>query len=155
MTRTLVLAAALGFGATAVHAWAAEPLAGTWRLESQEVNGEKSNSEPLTLKITPAGDKLTFAFSVPVNNVYFVSMTYTLRLDNTEAEVKNGQGEKVGSIQMTSAGPSQYKLTLKGPNRPDSSGKLTVSADGKTLTSEADTVQLGRPIHSKQVFSRY
>ena len=34
-------------------------------------------------------------------------------------------------------------------------GKLTVSTDGKTLTSEADTVQAGRPIHSKQLFSRY
>jgi hypothetical protein len=47
---------------------------------------------------------------------------------------------------------------LKGPNRPDSSGRLTVSPDGKTLTSETDTVQggaSGRSMHSKQIFSRY
>jgi hypothetical protein len=149
--------AALVLVAAAV--WAApEPLIGTWRLDRQEVNGEKTNSEPLTLKISDAGDKLTFAFSVPVNNVYFVATTYTVKLDGSDAEVKNGRGEKMGTVQITPSGPSQYKLILKGPNRPDSSGKLTVSPDGKTLTSESDTEKagsVGRPIHSKQFFSRY
>ena len=134
---------------------AAEPLLGTWRLDRQEVNGAPTNAEPITLKISPAGDKLAFAFSVPVNNVYFVSMSYTLKLDGSDADVKNSQGDKIGTIQVSPAGPSQYKILIKGPNRPDSSGKLTVSADGKTLISEADTVQkAGRPIHSKQLFSR-
>jgi hypothetical protein len=155
--RSLLLYAAALLLAAAASA-APEPLVGTWRLDSQEVNGQKRNSEPLTLKITEAGDKLAFAFSVPVNNVYFVSMTYTVKLDGSEADVKNAQGEKIGTIEMSPAGPSQYKLVLKGPNRPDSSGKLTVSADGKSLTSETDTVQGGqggRSMHSKQLFSRY
>jgi hypothetical protein len=157
MRQTPLLCAAIILLATAIYA-APEPLVGTWRLDSQEVNGQKTNSEPLTLKVTQAGDKLAFAFSVPVNNVYFVSMTYTVKLDGSEAEVKNSQGEKIGTIQVTSGGPSQYKLILKGPNRPDSAGKLTVSPDGKTLSSETDTVQGGqggRSMHSKQLFTRY
>jgi hypothetical protein len=157
MRQPPLLFAALLLLATAVYA-APEPLLGTWRLDSQEVNGQKTNSEPLTLKISQSADKLTFAFSVPVNNVYFVSMTYTVKPDGSEADVKNAQGEKVGTIQMTTGGPSQYKIVLKGPNRPDSSGRLTVSPDGKTMTSETDTVQAGpsgRSIHSKQLFSRY
>src|SRR5580658_10859545 len=157
MRRTLILSAAAVLFATAVYS-APEPLIGTWRLESQEVNGQKSNAEPLTLKVSQDGDKLAFAFSVPVNNVYFVSMTYTVKLDGSEADVKNSQGEKMGTVQMTVSGPSQYKLILKGPNRPDSSGKLTVSADGKTLNSEQDTVPGGpsaRSMHSRQIFSRY
>ena len=156
MKQTLLLAA-LVLLATAAYA-APEPLLGTWRLDSQEVNGQKTNAEPLTLKVSQAGDKLAFAFSVPVNDVYFVSMTYTVKLDGSEADVKNAKGDKVGTIQMSPGGPSQYKLILKGPNRPDSSGKLTVSPDGKTLTSETDTVQGGqggRSMHSKQLFSRY
>jgi hypothetical protein len=147
----------MAFNAMALLA-APEPIVGTWRLDSQEVNGQKSNAEPMTLKVTQSGDKLEFAFSVPVNDVYFVSNTYAVKLDGSEADVKNSKGEKVGTVQMTSAGPSQYKLTLKGPNRPDSSGKLTVSADGKTLISEQDTVQGGpsaRSTHSRQTFSRY
>jgi hypothetical protein len=154
---TLFFIAAMVLGAIAVLA-APEPIVGTWRLDAQEVNGQKSNAEPLTLKITQSGDKLDFAFSVPVNNVYFVSMTYSVKPDGSEADVKNSKGDKVGTVQMMLAGPSQYKLTLKGPNRPDSSGKLTVSADGKTLTSEQDTApggSSGRSIHSKQLFSRY
>src|SRR5271170_3234924 len=152
-----VLSAALVLVAAAVCS-APDPLVGTWRLDSQEVNGQKSNAEPLTLKVTQSGDMLAFAFSVPVNNVYFVSMTYSVKLDGSEAEVKNSKGEKIGTIQLTGGGPSQYKLILKGPNRPDSAGKLTVSPDGKTLTSETDTVQGGqggRSMHSRQLFSRY
>ena|SRR5665213_2548252 len=157
MRQTPILCAATIFLAAAVYA-AQEPLLGTWRLDSQEVNGQKTNSEPLTLKVVQSGDRLAFAFSVPVNNVYFVSMTYSVKLDGSEADVKNSQGEKIGTIQMTSGGPAQYKLILKGPNRPDSSGKLTVSPDGKTLTSETNTVQGGtggRSMHSRQLFSRY
>jgi len=153
----LLLSLALGL-LTAPNLSAAELIVGTWRLESQEVNGQKSDSEPLTLKITQSGDKLDFAFSVPVNNVYFVSMSYAVKLDGSEADVKNANGDKVGTVQMNAVGPSQYKLTLKGPNRPVSSGKLTVSQDGKTLTSETDTSPGGpaaRSIHSKQIFSRY
>jgi hypothetical protein len=151
------LLAAMALLATAAYA-APDPLLGTWRLDSQEVNGQKTDAEPLTLKVSQASDKLAFAFSVPVNDVYFVSMTYTVKLDGSEADVKNSKGDKVGTIQVTAGGPSQYKLILKGPNRPDSAGRLTVSPDGKTLTSETDTVQGGqggRSMHSKQLFSRY
>ncbi|MGD0435603.1 MAG: hypothetical protein ABSB86_04015 [Bryobacteraceae bacterium] len=152
MRRAVV--AAIFFQATVVQVWAAEPLLGTWRLQRQEVNGEKTNSEPLTLRVSQSGDKLAFAFSVPVNNIDFVSMSYTVRLDGTEADVKNAQGEKIGIIKITPAGASQYVLTIKGANRPESSGKLTVSPDGKTLTSESESQQAGRSIHSKQSFSR-
>lgn len=148
---------AVAFAGMAIYA-APVPLVGTWRLDSQQVNGRKTNSEPLTLKITQSGEKLNFAFSVPVNNVYFVSMSYAVKLDGSAAEVKNASGEKIGTVQITPAGALQYKVTLKSANRPDSSGKLTVSADGKTLTSEQDTAPggpSGASIHSMQTFSRY
>src|ERR1700733_5978032 len=112
MKRALFSAACVALMVASAFA-APEPLLGTWRLDSQEVNGQKSNSEPLTLKISQSGDKLEFAFSVPVNNVYFVSMSYTVKLDGSEADVKNANGEKVGTVQMMPAGPSQYKITLK------------------------------------------
>src|ERR1700733_1754368 len=157
MKRALFSAACVALMVASAFA-APEPLLGTWRLDSQEVNGQKTNSEPLTLKISQSGDKLAFAFSVPVNNVYFVSMTYTVKLDGSQADVKNAKGDKVGTVQITPGGPSEYQLVLKRPNGPDSSGRLMVSPDGKTLTSEQNTVQAGpggRSIHSKQLFSRY
>ena len=158
MKQALVLSAAILLLAASAVCAAPEPLIGTWRLDSQEVNGQKGSAEPLTLKISQAGDKLVFAFSVPVNDVYFVSMTYTVKPDGSEADVKNARGENVGTIQLSPAGPLQYKLLMKGPNHPDGSGKLTASPDGKTLTSETDMVQggpSGRSMHSKQIFLRY
>lgn len=134
---------------------ASDPLVGTWRLDRQEINGSQTKGEPLTLRITPDGDKLAFAFSIPINNVYFVSMRYSVKLDGSQADVKNANGDKIGTVEIKPAGPSQYVLTMKGPNRPDSTGKLTVSADGKTLISETEAVQAGRPVHSKQFYSRY
>jgi hypothetical protein len=117
---------------------AAEPLAGTWRLERQELNGEKNNFDPLTLRISQSGDKLAFAFSVPINNVHYLSMSYSVRLDGPEGDVKNGQGEKLGAIKITKTGGGRYKFTLTGTNRPQTSGTLSVSPDGKHLTSESN-----------------
>jgi hypothetical protein len=150
-----VVAAALVFLALVAPAWAAEPLIGTWRLDHQEINGEKSNAGPLTLKVSAASDKLAFAFSVPVDKIYLVSMSYTVGLDGTEADVKNSQGEKVGTVQMKAAGPSQYSLVLRGLKRPPSSTKLVVSDGGKTLTCASESGDTGNPTQSVQVFSRY
>jgi hypothetical protein len=137
------------------QARAAEPLVGTWRLTSQEVSGQEKNSAaPLTLRITQSGRALEFAYSVPVNNIYFVSMQYSSRLDGSEADVKDAQGTKIGTIKITRAAPSHYKMIMQGLNRPSASGTITVSPDGKTLTSESDTNLPGRGIvHTKQVFS--
>ena len=141
--------------ASLAPAWAADPIVGKWRLDRQDVDGKKINAEPLVLQVTPSGDQLAFAFSLPVNNIYFVSMSYTVRLDGSEADVKNAQSEKIGTIKMTRSAASQYKLTIRGPNRPVSTGTLTVSADGKTLTSESDSGDAGRPAHVTQSFSHY
>lgn len=135
-----------------VHA--AEPLVGIWRLQTQEINGEKSNTDPLTLQVTQSGDAYTFAFSVPIDDIYFVTLSYTLRLDGSDAEIKNANGDKIGTIQMRRSGAGQYALTMKGPNRPDSRGTLKIAGDGKTLVSESDATQAGRNLHSKQTFGR-
>ena len=80
---------------------------------------------------------------MPVNEIYFVSLTYTLRLDGSAADIKNANGQKIGTIQMTRSA-SQYTFNMKGPGRPDSQGTLTVSADGKTLISESGATQSGQ-----------
>jgi hypothetical protein len=134
---------------------AADPLVGTWRLNSQEVDGQTVTFEHLTLRIQPTNGKLSFAFSVPVNRIEFVSMSYTAKPDGEEADVKKSDGQTIGTVRVTKVSPLQYKVVMKGPNRPDSSGNLTVDKDGKTLTSEQDSVsRSGRPVHAKQIFVR-
>jgi hypothetical protein len=108
----------------------------------------------MALQVTESGDRLAFAFSVPINDIYFVTLSYAVRLDGSNADIKDANGDKIGTIQMTRDGASRYKLVMKGANRPDSQGTLTISTDGKTLTSESDATQAGRQIHSKQTFAR-
>jgi len=154
MTRAVVLTAALLPLALIAGGEAAEPIVGVWKLDHQELNGQSKEIEPLTLRISPDGDKYLFAFAVPVNHIDFVSMSYSAKLDGTEADVNNSQRIKVGTVQITRAKPSQYKFVLKGGNGRESSGRLTVSPDGKTLTSESDSNQSGQPLHLLQSFLR-
>jgi hypothetical protein len=154
MTRILALATAICLYALTVSLSAADPLIGTWRLQQQEVNGQKGEPDPMALQVSQSGDKFTFAFSVPINEIYFVTLSYTLRLDGSQADIKDANGQKIGTIQMTRGGAGQYKLVMKGASRPDSQGTLTISADGKALVSESDASQAGRSLHSKQTFAR-
>jgi hypothetical protein len=138
-----------------MQAWAAEPIAGTWLLKSQQVAGRETTSRPLTLRITQSNDGLAFEYSVVVNQKQEISLRFAARLDGSEAEVKNSAGRKIGTAKVTRFGPSQYLVMLQGPNRPTSSGRMTVSGDGKTLTSEADaTGPGGAKTHTVQTFER-
>ena len=153
MKTSLVLAIILLLASA--QAWAAEPLVGRWLLKSQEVAGQQTDADPLTLRIVQQGNAFEFAYSLPVNNIQFVSMSFAPRLDGTEADIKNSQGTKIGTVKVTKAGGSLYKVVLQGVNRPTASGTMTVSADGKTLTCESDATLPGQgPTHTRQVFSR-
>lgn len=136
-------------------AWGAESIAGRWLLQRQEVGGQKTDPDPLTLRVTPNGNGFDFAYSIPVNDVQFVSMSFTSRLDGTDADVKDSRGNKIGSIKIAHAGAMQYTVVLQGPNRPTANGKMTVSADGKTLSVETDAQAPGKAaVHTVQVFAR-
>ena len=99
VARAIVLSIGLSAGASPL--WAAEPLVGLWRLQRQEINGTATEFDPLALQISQNGDRLRFAFSVPMPDIYFVTITYTLRLDGSSADIIDGNNQKVGTIQMT------------------------------------------------------
>src|SRR5215218_6776290 len=116
MKRTLALVLTLCLSALASSLSAAEPLIGTWRLQRQELNGQAGDAEPLALQVTQAGDRFSFAFSVPINEIYFVTLTYSVRLDGSAADIKDANGQTIGSVQIQRGSAGQYKLVMKGPN---------------------------------------
>jgi len=155
MTRALAPAATLLLLLATAQAWAAEPLVGRWQLKSQEVGGQQTDADQLTLRIVQRGNAFEFGYSLPVNNIQFVSMSFASHLDGSEAEVKNSQGNKIGTVKITKAGGALYKVVLEGPNRPTASGTMKVSDDGKTLTCDSDANVPGRgATHTHQIFSR-
>ena len=134
----------------AIATFAADPIAGTWRLKSQQVNGRETPTQPLTLRITTAGDLLELEYSSAGSQMRFAA-----KLDGSAAEVKNSQGAKIGTAKVKRAGASQYLVMLEGPNRPTSNGRLTVAASGRTLVSESDAIgRDGARLHTVQTFER-
>jgi hypothetical protein len=153
MMKTLASAAILLLAA--VQVWAVEPLVGRWLLKNQQVGGQQTDADQLTLRIVQRGDSFEFGYSLPVNNIQFVSMSFTSHLDGAEADVKNSQGEKIGTVKISRSGGSLYKVVLAGPNRPTATGTMAVSSDGKTLTCDSEANVPGRgPTHTHQIFSR-
>jgi hypothetical protein len=140
--------------ATLAYTWAPDPLVGTWKLERQEMNGETGKVPPLQLSVYQIRDSLSFAFAALIDDAYVTTMGYRVLLDGTEADVKNAKGEKVGTVKVTVSAPSVYAITMSRPDRPSTTGKLTLSADGNTLTSETDTPQGDRSIHLLQMYVR-
>jgi hypothetical protein len=135
-------------------AWAADPLIGNWRLTSQEVAGNQTNSNPLTLAITSSNQLLNFAYIVTVNDAPVVNLKFSTALDGTEVEVSGGDGKKMGTAKVSRDGAA-YKVLIEGPGRPAVTISMTVSPDGKTLVSESDAqTGTGGNIHTKQVFIR-
>jgi hypothetical protein len=153
MNRASVSAAILLLAAA--QAWAVEPLVGRWLLKSQQVGGQQTDADQLTLRIVQRGDSFEFGYSLPVNNIQFVSMSFASHLDGAEADVKNSQGDKIGTVKISKTGGSLYKVVLEGPSRPTATGTMSVSSDGKTLTCDSEATVPGRgPTHTHQIFAR-
>jgi hypothetical protein len=129
---------------------------GRWLLVSQEVGGQKTPIDELTLRIIANGRALEFAYSVPVRDIQFVSLRFAATPDGAPADITDANGKKVGTAKVTKSSPTKYKLVMEGQGRPTATGDMTVSADGKTLTSESDSTPPGKTAvtHMVQVFSR-
>ncbi len=139
--------------AAASHA--AESIAGKWLMKSQQVSGQDTESRPLTLTIVQTGDTLAFEYSVTLNRTREVSLRFEGRIDGSALEVKDGAGRKIGTARILRKSANEYSMMLEGPNRPTALGKMTVSADQKTLTCESDAgLASGQKTHTIQVFTR-
>lgn len=154
MARNFLKMSLLLVAVAIAQAFAAEPLLGIWKLTSQTVDGHKVESEDLTLRVYPAGDGFEFAYSTPVNGIHLVSLKFaSVHLNGAPAIVEDGRGNKLGTVTITKTGASQYKAIIEGPNRPKALGRMTVSGDGKTLTSESMAADEKGP-KAIQLFSR-
>jgi hypothetical protein len=154
MSGSVRMAALLIFGAFLASA-AVEPLVGRWSLKSQQVSGQEAASRPLTLEIRPVGDAIEFEYSVPLNTGKSVSLRFVARLDGSASEIKNAQGNKIGTAKVLRGSGLEYSVTLEGPNRPTASGKMKLSVDRKTLVCESDSAAPGGgKTHTVQVFAR-
>jgi hypothetical protein len=129
-----------------------EPIVGTWQMIYQKVAGERQRPLPLALKVVHSSKGLEFAYLW--GREAEITMTFTARLDGTEAIVTDGKGAAMGIAKLNKT-KSDYRLTLQQPDRRPEPGKLTISEQGRILTVESDGVVPGKGLtHIIQVFAR-
>jgi hypothetical protein len=140
-----------------VTAYAADNSLGTWKL-----NVEKSKYTPAPfpvksitavreaadngVKVTNTGER---ADGSPVNS------TYTAKYDGSPASV-SGQGSPYDSVSLKQVNDNNFTYEAKNSaNKYHARGKLTVSADGKTLTFKAKGMNAdGKPMSVTLVYDK-
>jgi hypothetical protein len=124
---------------------AAEPFNGVWKMRP---SGKAANTIKQTITIEPvaAGEEVTTDFDF--GNGTGMSMTYVTKLDGADVPVYSS-GNVVMTLRAKRLGPNSYEGSTSGPGG-TSTYKTTISADGKTMTSESTS----GPNAGRAVFDR-
>jgi len=77
------------------QARAEEPLVGTWQMIYQRFGDMKEKPLPLAMRITQSGTALRFEYLK--GREQQLTMSFTVHLDGSEAEVKTGNGDTKAS----------------------------------------------------------
>jgi hypothetical protein len=150
LKRLAACAALLALGA--LQAWAAEPLVGRWQMISQSMGGRGARPLPVAIRITQNGTALEFTYLMGAMEE--VTMSFTVRLDGSEAPVLNGKGAPMGAARLTKSG-EKYTLIMQSPGRPPEPGTMTVTNKGAILHCESDAMVPGQgATHIVQEFAR-
>jgi len=157
MQRFLTLALATLLITSATSALAADNSLGTWKL-----NVEKSKYSPAPfpvktitavreaadngVKVTNTGER---ADGSPVNS------TYTAKYDGSDSAV-SGQGSPYDSVSIKQVNANNFAYEAKNSTtKYHARGKITVSADGKTLTFKAKGMNAeGKPMSVTLVYDK-
>ena len=124
----------IGLSVTTTTLWAADPFAGTWKLNSAKTKyspGPPPKNLTVKYEATADGVKVT---SEGVNaEGKPVATTYTATYDGKDAAV-TGTGAPYDTIALKRIDPNTVETTTKKDGKVLSKGKRVVSKDGKVLT---------------------
>jgi hypothetical protein len=157
MQRFFKLALATLAITSAVAAFAADNSLGTWKL-----NVEKSKYSPAPFPVKSITAVREAADNgVKVTNTgeradgSAVNSTYTAKYDGSDSAV-SGQGSPYDSVSLKQVNDNTFTYEAKNStNKYHARGKITVSADGKTLTFKAKgTNPEGKPMSVTLVYDK-
>ena len=157
MQRFLTLALAALAITSATVAFAADNSVGTWKLNLAK---SKYSPGPLPVKSLNAtreadGDGVKVTTTGERADGSAINATYTAKFDGSPASV-SGQGAPYDTISLKQVNANTFTYETKNSaNKYHASGRLTVSADGKTLTTKAKgTDAEGKPISVTLVYDK-
>lgn len=114
----------------ASQVFAADSFYGTWKMRSDAKAGTTSQ----TMTLEPAADGVKVTTVIDFGNGTKMSMNYLTKLDDEEVPVYS-DGKEVMKIRAKRTGPNSYEGSTSGPGG-TGTFKTTVSADGRTMTTE-------------------
>ena len=123
---------------------AAEPFSGVWKMRPSGAPGNTTQ----TITIEPVADGVKVTTDIDFGNGMGMSLTYVTKLDGAEVPVYSS-GKVVMTMSAKKTGPNTYEGSTGGPGG-TSTYKTTISADGKTMTSEGTS----GPNPGRSVFDR-
>ena len=123
---------------------AAEPFSGVWKMRPSGTDGNTKQ----TMTVEPVAEGLKVTTDIDFGNGQGMSMTYVTKLDGAEVPVYSS-GKVVMTVRAKKTGPNTYEGSASGPGGTITS-KTTISADGKTLTTEGTS----GPNGERAVFDR-
>jgi hypothetical protein len=126
LNRTLLLALLLTLPLSA-----ADPLYGVWKTRP---SGKPGDTSKQTMTIEPVADGIKFTTDIDFGSGAGMSTTYVTKLDGVEVPVYSA-GKVVMRLRGKRTGPNTYEGSVAGPGGTGTS-KTTLSADGKTLTTD-------------------
>jgi uncharacterized protein (DUF2147 family) len=124
---------------------AAEPFSGVWKMRP---SGTPAGTTKQTITIEPVADGVKVTTDIDFGNGTGMSLMYVTKLDGAEVPVYSS-GKVVMTMSAKRTGPNTYEGSTAGPGG-TSTYKTTISADGKTMTSEGTS----GPNPERSVFDR-
>jgi|SRR5580704_280923 hypothetical protein len=129
---------------------------GTWKL-----NLTKSKFDPgpapksLTRKVVAEGDGLKYSFEGVSADGKPVSYGFTVKFDGKDYPITGSMPSGADTISVKRVDANNYEATLKKGGKVLSTGKVTVSADGKVTTVDSTGMTAaGAKMHDVQVYDK-
>lgn len=132
------------------------PVVGTWKL-----NLTKSKFDPgpapksLTRTVAAEGDGLKYTFEGVGADGKPLSYGFTVKFDGKDYPVTGSMPTGADSISAKKQDASHYEATLKKGGKVIGTAKVSISADGKVATVDANgTNAAGAKTHDVQVYDK-
>ena len=152
IARQFPTAAALVFVAVSAFAQAANPLAGTWKLNADKSKG--STFKTGTTTIVAKGDDVAFTVDATGTDGKAMHWSFSGKYDGKDNPVK-GTSPYGDTVAVTRVDAHTTRLTVKTAGKVTATQTIVVAADGKTrTTSTKGTDTSGKPIDSVAVYEK-
>jgi hypothetical protein len=132
------------------------PVAGTWKL-----NVTKSKFDPgpapksQTRKVEAQGDGLKYTFDGVGADGKAMTYGFTVKFDGKDYPITGSHPSGADSVSAKKTDANHYEATLKKGGKVVSTGKVSVSADGKVTTVDSSgTNAAGAKTHDMLVYDR-